>query len=72
MFFLHEKFQEYVYIVIPPSVKHAKPNQFFKLVKSLYGLKQNIRKWHEKITSFHSHHRYKQDNSYASLFTKQD
>lgn len=70
--FLHRELQKGVYMTTPPGVKHDKPNQAWKLGKSLYGLKQTSKKWHERLTSFFTKHQYKQVVADVSLFTKQD
>lgn len=70
--FLHGELQEDEYITIPLGVKHAKPNQVCRIVKSLYGLNQSIIKWHERLIGFLIKHQYKQAIGNVSLFTKQN
>lgn len=48
--FLHGDLQEDVYMTIPLGITYSKLNQVYKLLKSLYGLKQAIRKCYEKLT----------------------
>ena len=57
--------------MLPPGVTSHKPNQVCKLLKSLYGLKQTIRKWYEKLTSILHQQNYTQASADHSLFTKQ-
>lgn len=59
-----------VYMVILPSVYPSKPNQVWKLIKSLYGLKQNSRQWYEKLKSLLTQHGYTQGAWDHSLFVK--
>lgn len=51
--FLHGELHEEVYIVLPPEVHGAKPNQVFKLQKPvvIYGLKQVSRQWYSKLST---------------------
>lgn len=49
----------HLHMIIPPGVKQAKPNSLCKLFKSLYGLKQASRKWHERLTAFLVQHQSK-------------
>ena len=69
--FLHGDLKEDVYMMLPPDTTSAKPNQVYKLDKSLYGLKQASRQWYEKLTSLLLHHGYIQASPDHSLFTKQ-
>ena len=68
--FLHGDLHEDVYMIVLPGVVPSKPNQVCKFSKSLYGLKQAIRKWYEKLTSMLINNGYIQATSDASLFTK--
>lgn len=69
--FLHGELQEDAYMSLPPRITSSKPNQVCKLVKSLYELKLESRKWHKKLTTTLLAKHYKQANSDHSLFTKQ-
>lgn len=42
--------EEDVYLTLPPGVTPYKIHQVWKLIKSLYILKQASRKWYEKLT----------------------
>ena len=68
--FLHGDRHEDVYMTIPPGVSTSKPNQVYKLPKSLYGLKQASMKWYEKLTGLLLNNGYQQATSDDSLFTK--
>jgi len=68
--FLHGDLQEDIYMLVPQGITPSKPNQVYKLVKSLYGLKQASRKWYEKLTSLLLHRNFTQSTSDHSLFTK--
>lgn len=68
--FLHGELREDVYMSLPPSFSSIKPNQVCKLIKSIYGLKQASRKWHEKFTSFLLAQNSHQANSDHFMFTK--
>lgn len=57
-------------MTLPLWFKIEKPNQVYKLLKSLYGLKQASRKWYERLTSLLVQHEYTQAASNHSLFAK--
>lgn len=58
-------------MTLPPGVIISKSNQVCKLVKYLYGLKQAIRNWHERLNSFLIQYEYKQAAADVSFFIKQ-
>ena len=47
--FLNANLQEEVYIEVPQGVQIERPNNRFRLNKSLYDLKQSPRAWYEDI-----------------------
>jgi hypothetical protein len=67
--FLHGELQEDVYMEILDGVHCDNPNQVCKLQKSLYGLKQESRKWNERLTSLLLREGYEQSTADYSLFT---
>lgn len=70
--FLNGYLDEDVYMSVSQGLTSPKPNQLFKLLKYLHGLRQESRKWYEKPTLFLVNQGYKQFGSYHSLFTLHD
>jgi len=54
-------------MTLPPGFKIEKPNQVYRLLKSLYSLKQASRKWYERLTSLLVQHGYTQVASDHSI-----
>jgi len=50
--FLHEELKEDVYMNAPPSLTSIQLGQVCKLKNPLYGLKQAIREWFAKLSTF--------------------
>ena len=51
--FLNDYIKEEVYVEQPPGFEDQKyPDHVFKLTKVLYGLKQALRVWYERLISF--------------------
>ena len=49
--FLNRYLKEEVYVSQPPGFEnHDLPNHVFKLDKTLYGLKQALRAWYERLS----------------------
>lgn len=67
--FLHCDLKEDVYMSAPQGITCNRPNQVFKLIKSLFDLKQASRKWYEKLTYLLLKHGYIQLSTYYSMFT---
>ncbi|GKA21190.1 putative reverse transcriptase domain-containing protein [Tanacetum coccineum] len=69
--FLYGNLDEDIYMTIPKgfSSKDNK-NKVCKLVKSLYGLKQALRKWNEKLVTILKENDFIQSPNDHSLFTK--
>jgi len=68
--FLHGDLDEVVYMKAPQGVTPPKSGQVCKLLKFLYGLKQAIRKWFEKLTHFLHAQGFTQATADHTLFTK--
>ncbi|GJS17042.1 ribonuclease H-like domain-containing protein [Tanacetum coccineum] len=49
--FLYVDLHEDVYMKLPPGYYDKSETRVYKLVKSLYGLKQALRQWNEKLTN---------------------
>ncbi|GKB56175.1 putative RNA-directed DNA polymerase, partial [Tanacetum coccineum] len=68
--FLHGDLHEEVYMtVLQGYSKSLPPNTVCKLIKSLYGLKQENRQWFEKLTSFLLSKGFTQSYADTSLMT---
>ncbi|GJS66079.1 ribonuclease H-like domain-containing protein [Tanacetum coccineum] len=69
--FLFEDLDEDIYMTIPKGFasKYNK-NKVCKLVMSLYGLKQALRKWNEKLVTILKENDFVQSANDHSLFTK--
>ncbi|XP_019177741.1 PREDICTED: uncharacterized protein LOC109172946 [Ipomoea nil] len=69
--FLHGDLEEEVYMVLPPGFQTSKSNQVCRLLRSLYGLKQESRQWNAKLTKALQDNGFHQSSADPSLFTKQ-
>lgn len=47
----HGYLEEDIYISVPPGYTKAKPGEVYKLVKSLYSLKQAGKQWNKQLIS---------------------
>ncbi|WVZ08184.1 hypothetical protein V8G54_021530 [Vigna mungo] len=70
--FLHGDLHESVYMQPTPGLPIHKPNQVYKLQRSLYGLKQAGRQWYDKLSTFLLSNNYICSNVDHSLFLKHD
>ncbi|GKC64838.1 ribonuclease H-like domain-containing protein [Tanacetum coccineum] len=69
--FLYEDLNEDIYMTIPKGfASKDNKNKVCKLVKSLYGLKQALRKWNEKLVTILKENDFVQSANDHSLFTK--
>ncbi|GJY45415.1 retrovirus-related pol polyprotein from transposon TNT 1-94 [Tanacetum coccineum] len=69
--FLNGFINEEVYVAQPPEfVDFEKPNHVFKLKKSLYGLKQALKAWYDRLKAFLLDHKYTMGLVDNTLFTK--
>lgn len=68
--FLHGYLHEDVYMELPSSMTAKSRNQVFKLIKSLYGLKQTNKSCHEKLFTTLAKAGLIQARSDHSLFIK--
>jgi hypothetical protein len=51
--FLNGYISEEVYVHHPPGFENSKlPEHVYKLKKSLYGMRQALRAWYERLSSF--------------------
>lgn len=71
--FLHDDLEEEVYMRQPQGFEDSiHPNFVCKLQKSLYDLKQTLRAWNAKFTSYLLAIGFKSSHSDPSLFMKHD
>jgi Reverse transcriptase (RNA-dependent DNA polymerase) len=71
--FLQGTLEEEVYMTLPPGYKKEEgTNMTCKLIKLIYGLKQSLRVWYEKFSSYLISYNFKISNSDHSLFVKID
>ncbi|CAL0329743.1 unnamed protein product [Lupinus luteus] len=68
--FLHGDLKENVFMRVPPGIEVKEPNQVCKLQKSIYGLRQASRQWHDKLTSVLVQFGYSKSNADYSLYVK--
>ncbi|KAA0036818.1 Cysteine-rich RLK (RECEPTOR-like protein kinase) 8 [Cucumis melo var. makuwa] len=68
--FLNGDLVEEVYMSPPPGFEAQFGQQVCKLQKSLYGLKQSLRAWFDRFTTFVKSQGYSQGHSDHTLFTK--
>lgn len=59
-----------VYMTLPPGFLSQGEHKVFRLLKSLYELKQASRQWNLKLTNALIHSRFTQSKLDYSLFTK--
>jgi hypothetical protein len=68
--FLYSDLLEEVYMVLPPGFGTSQSNLVCRLQKSLYGLKQASRQWHQKLSSSLLQQGFKNAYSDPSLFIR--
>jgi len=69
--FLNGVISEEVYVKQPPSFEDLKnPNYVFKLKKSLYGLKQALRAWYDRLSNFKIENDFKKGQVDTTLFRR--
>lgn len=67
--FLHGDLQEEEYMKLLPEFHSAQLGTVCKLRMSLYGLKQDPHCWFVKLSLAIKHYKFRQSDSYYSLFT---
>ncbi|CAL0299836.1 unnamed protein product [Lupinus luteus] len=68
--FLHGELKERVYMRVPFGVHVEDHKLVCKLEKSIYGLRQASRQWHDKLTGVLIHSGYVKSNADYSMFIK--
>ena len=69
--FLNEYINEEVYVDQPLGFEDTShPNHIFKLKKVLYGLKQTLRAWYDRLSSFLLNKGYLRGKVDQTLFIK--
>jgi Reverse transcriptase (RNA-dependent DNA polymerase) len=69
--FLQDTLEEEVYISLSPGyTQENNSNLVCRLNKSIYGLKQSTRIWHDKLNSHLLYCNFKMNNTDHSLFSK--
>jgi hypothetical protein len=69
--FLNGEINELVYVEQPPGFKDPRNlNHVYRLNKAVYGLKQALRAWYEKLSGFLVKQGFKQGMVDTTLFTK--
>ncbi len=69
--FLHGELQEEVYLDQPPGYEDmSHPDYVCRLHKTLYGLKQALRAWHDKIAEYLVTIGFRMSDAYHSLYVR--
>jgi len=71
--FLNGYLHEEVYVEQPKGfIDHRFPNHVYKLKKTLYGLKQALRAWYERLREFLINQGYRKGGTEKTLFVKEE
>ena len=71
--FLNGFIQEEVYVEQPPGFEdHEKPKHVYELQKTLYGLKQALRDWYERLSKFLMEKGFSKGSVDTTLFLKKN
>nr|GEZ78154.1 copia protein [Tanacetum cinerariifolium] len=69
--FLNGFINEEVYVAQPPGfIDFEKPDHVYKLKKALYGVKQALEAWYDRLKAFLNKHKYSMGVIDNTLFTK--
>jgi len=69
--FLNGFLNEEVYVSQPPGfINEEKPDHVFKLTKTLYGLKQALRAWYDRLNTFLIENGFSREKIDTTLFRK--